>query len=213
MAPDFKSYITIPMVLLIAVTVLVRLPVWDINEGYWWDEAVYLGLGKNIAEGNGYSINIGDEAFRPPLLPFITSLLIKNGEWIIRLIFPVFGILGTLATYFLAKKLYDKKTALVSAFLVSASQFYIFYGQKILTETMSLTLFTMSFYFFHKSFRDRKYLMPTAVFVALSLLIRYTNGLFFVIFLIYFIYEKRFDLFKSKEFLISVVLFFLILSP
>lgn len=213
MKPDFKSYTLLMLILVVAVSFVARVPVWDINQGYWWDEAVYLGLGKNLAEGKGYSINIGDEKFRPPLLPFIISLLINNGEWVIRLIFPVFGILGVVLTYLLAERIYERKTAIIAALLVSSSELYIFYGQKILTETLSLVLFTAGLYFLHRSLKDRKYIAFTAVFAALSVLIRYTNGVFLLIFLIYLIYMKKLDMLKSKEFMASVAIFLLILSP
>jgi 4-amino-4-deoxy-L-arabinose transferase-like glycosyltransferase len=207
----FKTHIW--FLLLIIITASIRLSLWNVNKSYWWDEAVYLGLGKNLAEGEGYKINVGDEKFRPPLLPFIISLFIKNGEWSARLISPIFGIISVFVTYLLAKKIYDKKTALISAFIVSSTSLYIFFGQKILTETLSLTLFTATLYFFHMSFKEKRYLMLTGIFFALSILIRYTNLLLFPIFIIYFLYMKKFDIIRKKEFFFSIILFIIVLSP
>ena len=79
---------------LVASILLILVPgiiFMNFYQGYWWDEAVYLGLAKSIASGDGYQINIGDEAHRPPFFPFFASFFIAFGEGFIRFISILFG--------------------------------------------------------------------------------------------------------------------------
>ena len=67
---------------------------YNVNQGYWWDEAVYLGLAQNLNEGRGYWINVeGQEAFRPPLLPYLTAGLFSMGftEPLVKALPPLFA--------------------------------------------------------------------------------------------------------------------------
>ncbi len=193
-----------------------------LEKGYWWDEAVYLGLAKNMVAGEGYSINGGDESFRPPLFPYLLSAFYPN-ESLMKIVSPIFGIASVAAVFFLAKEIYDKKTALISSMLLASSQIYIYFGQKILTETVFATLFTLLMLFVYLAFEKNKkmFLIPAAAIFALSVMTKYTAVIIFPAIALYLAYkilmkgEKK-NVMKtifSKEFAISIFAFLIVLSP
>jgi len=213
---------------LVASILLILVPgiiFMNFYQGYWWDEVVYLGLAKSIASGGGYQINIGDEAHRPPFFPFFASFFISFGEGSIRFISILFGAVSVLITYLFAKKLYNRKIALLSAMFLATSHFFLFFGQKILTETIFIALSTGALYFFYLGIEEnRKYLPLAGILTGMSFLTRYPGILLIPIFFIYLLLrwvmsrkKKDYNVFLSrllsKEFALAVVIFILILIP
>lgn len=147
------------------------------NQGYWWDEAVYLGLAKNLYEGKGYYINEKQESFRPPLFPFIIFFLWKifgQTEFVVGFISPTFGILSIVATYIFAKKLYGSEIAVWAALMLATTHMFLFYGLKLLTETIFMSLFAMSLYLYYLGIEKDKRLLPFAgIVMGLTFLTRY----------------------------------------
>src|SRR3989338_5198223 len=102
------------------ILVLLSLPIlvfYGINQAYFWDEAVFLNLAKNIHEGN-YYINLQQESYRPPLFPFILSIFYFLAEFL-KLIPIVFTILTIIITYYFIKRMYDGKIALISSSFIA----------------------------------------------------------------------------------------------
>ena len=93
------------LLLLLLVIFSVRLSFFAINEGnYYWDEAVYLHLAKNIHEG-AYSSNLGEQ-YRAPLFPFILSFF---GEEYAHAFLFLTVIASTFAVFLLGKELFNLK--------------------------------------------------------------------------------------------------------
>lgn len=221
--PNRKKTLELLIIIsLAAVAILPRLLLANINSGYWWDEAVYLGLAKNVVTGVGYLINNSEESFRPPLFPYILSALYPNDN-LTRFVSPIFGIISVFALYLFTKELYGKKTALVASFFLATSELYFFYGQKILTETIFATFFVLTIISIFFVFEKKKiiFLIPAGIFFTLSFLTRYTAVILIPAFVIYFVFKflqkedrKYFSrIILSKEFLFAIFISLFLLLP
>jgi len=193
------------------------------NQGYWWDEAVYLGLAKNLYDGKGYYINANQESFRPPFFPFMISLLWKifgQTEFVVRIIPPLFGIISITITYKLAKKLHGKEVAVWAVLMLATTHMFLFYGLKMLTETIFMTFFALSLYLYYLGVeRDRKLLPFAGIVMALTFLIRYMGYVLPVMYAIYpltkFLKSRKDfkQIFFDKYYWIGALLFAIMLAP
>jgi 4-amino-4-deoxy-L-arabinose transferase-like glycosyltransferase len=189
---------------------------------YWWDEAVYLSLARNLATKAYFGMNypypeklfefynytlVIDESFRQPLFPFLLSFLYWFGENIQRILSPLFAALTVFLTYILGKKLKDEYVGLASSLFAASSHYFLFFSSKILTESLSSFLFLLSFLLLMKLQKDRIFILPFGVTVALSLLTRYTNLLILIPF--FFVWLKKKDFKMLFEF--SIVILILLL--
>ncbi len=216
----FLSAIKNPYLVLSVILILVP-SIFLINfyQGYWWDEAVYLGLAKSLSNGY-YQINQNQEMFRPPFLPFMLSFFLFLGN--LRLISVLFAVASVIITYLFAKELYGKKIAIIAALFLSTSHLFIFYSQKVLAEPVFCALFTLALYAFYKGVeKNKKYLPLAGVAAALCFLTRYPGFLLIPIFSAYIvlrIFEKKgrgkiLQRLLSKELALAAVLFIIILIP
>jgi 4-amino-4-deoxy-L-arabinose transferase-like glycosyltransferase len=164
---------------------------YNTNQGYWWDEAVYLGLSRNLYEGKGYWINVpGQETFRPPAFPVLAaSIWSVSGfsEPLVKILPPLFGLGSVVLVYFFAKRLYNRKAGLLAAAALATAHMFLFYGEKFLTETMFTFLSLAMLYIFYAGIEgNRKYLLPVAgVLMALNFLTRYAGALLVLVYIIY----------------------------
>ena len=101
---------------------------------------------------------------------------------------------------------------IATSFLATAP-WIIYYSQRILTETLFMMLFTASIFLIHLSTEKKKYLPLTFALFGLAFLTRYQGILLLAIFLIYILIIKRTSIIKTKEFLLPLIVFFIILVP
>jgi 4-amino-4-deoxy-L-arabinose transferase-like glycosyltransferase len=87
-----------------------------------WDEPDYLWLGKSLLTGRGYTIAGTPELHYTPLLPALSGavyLLTDDPELGTSFWYVLLGALVTLPVYYLARRAYGRRVALLSAFLVA----------------------------------------------------------------------------------------------
>ncbi len=213
-----SSYFYLAMVLILVASPMIYF--FNVNKGYWWDEAVYLGLARNILDGNGYSINGGQESFRPPLFPILIATTWKVfgfSEVVVRMWPIIFSVLTSLATYLFAKKLYNEKIALWSALIVGTIPMFIFFSEKFLTESM-FTFFSVLFLltFYTAIEENKKFLFPVAgVLFSLSFLTRYPAFLLAPVYFLYpIITRKKLDSWLlSYSYWLGIILALVLLVP
>jgi 4-amino-4-deoxy-L-arabinose transferase-like glycosyltransferase len=207
------------IILIILISSITLFYFFNANKGYWWDEAVYLGLAKNLYEGKGYFINFNQETFRPPLFPFIIYLLWKFfgvSELLVRLILPIFAILSVIILYIFVKKMYDKEKAIIAALILATSHMFIFDSLKILPESLFIFLSTLSLYFFYLAIElnKKKYFLFAGITMALSFLDRYPGLILVLFYLLYPLFSrKKTEWFKDRMYWLGIILFFVLLVP
>lgn len=187
---------------IISITFLIKAYFVVINEGLWWDEAVYLQLGKNILKGC-YSLECGKtiETFRPPLFPFVISPF-SFDLTVARLANIIISIFSLISVYFLAKKLFSEDIALLSSLFVATNPLFIFFTGKVLTEGLFIIFISLSILFLFKKFKFN-YLF-SGVLAGLAFLTKWSGILFVSGCMIYFFFllilnkkDKKINIYKN----------------
>jgi 4-amino-4-deoxy-L-arabinose transferase-like glycosyltransferase len=107
--------------------------------------AEYARIAQNLLLGNGY-VGIAEEGtqlFFPPLFPFAiagVSLLTGDAEIAGRIISVTTGALIVLPTYFIATKMYGRRTAALAATLVGCHPFLIYMSTTVFCEMTYMAL-------------------------------------------------------------------------
>jgi 4-amino-4-deoxy-L-arabinose transferase-like glycosyltransferase len=152
-----EKRVVFPLTLMIAL--LIALEIWSVsfNSGAWWDEAVYLGLGRGIMEGR-YSMGESGpiESFRPPLYPFAISAVSWSIEYS-RMISVIFSAISILAVYLFVKENFGKKAALVASLLLATNAVFLFFSSKVLSESLFIFLSSLALLFFSRWKKTGKY--------------------------------------------------------
>lgn len=208
-------YLKYILISLIVLSLLAKFFLIFLNQGLWWDEAVYLGLGKNIPEGF-YSLDPGEsiETFRPPVFPLLISPL-SSSILLSRVFVVCFSILAVVLAYLLSKKLFGKEIALWVSLFLSTNQLFIFFTTKTLTESLFVSFLSLSLIFFLGHKNRNSYLLISGMFSGLAFLTRYLGTILMISYVIYFLYlfSKRMEMKRStKEFILLLAGFFLILA-
>ncbi len=176
------------LVVIVAVSPLGILASLFMNQGLWWDEAVYLGLGRAIMKGQ-YSLHAEYplESFRPPLFPFLLSAF-SDSILASRFLASSLAALSAIAAYFLAKEIFNKKTALWSLLLFATSYLFVFFSTKILSESLFIIFSCISLIYFSRfamKGNSGKHMALCGLFAGLAFMTRYIG---FLLILSYFLF-------------------------
>ncbi|MBU1051197.1 MAG: glycosyltransferase family 39 protein [Nanoarchaeota archaeon] len=174
----------------------------------WWDEAVYGTLAKNIILGkwDGTLLILHETIIRPPLLPFLWSILLRLniGEVGVRFLLELLpSVISVFFVYLIGKELYNKKVGLISSFFFSVLWIHLFYTARLLTSVPAMAFLFPSIYYFIKSQKtefNAKYFGISIFLLSLSTLTRYPNGVFFLAYLLFLLITWKIDLSKNKKF-------------
>jgi len=215
--------------LLFFVSFLLRFSLTYYTPVKYWDETIYANLGRNLFLYNEYSFFHGFAdfssnwplaGFRAPLLPFLISIvsLFSLNPFILNFIIPIIASLGVVGFYLLVKEMFDKKVAIYSALLYSVFPLNVFWGSKLLTDTLLITIVIFAVYFFYLGFfkNSESYLnyILFGIFSALAFLSRYSMIWFFVLFFcVLFVKFKDLSFLKNKDLWVSVFCFLIIVVP
>ncbi|MCR4334867.1 MAG: glycosyltransferase family 39 protein [Patescibacteria group bacterium] len=199
-----------------------------------WDETVYLNLGHELsANPLVYSLlnsawndfipstdvvygwpNIG---FRAPLLPYIISIFYAlKLSFLIKLIVPFFSTLSVFLIYILGKRLFSKEVGLYSAILFALIPIHVLYSGKVLTDAFVVFFILLTFISFWRGYEEENKIHKIlfGLFLALSLLARYTTLWITPVFLLYFLIRDRsLKFLKDKYLWYAIGVFFLTLTP
>lgn len=184
------------------------------GQNLWWDEAEYMNMARAWAFNINYNYWI---PVRPVLFPLISSVLLQihNTEFLPRMFILFLSMASIVGMYYLGKEFYNRKTGLIASFLVSVFYLAIFHTYRLLVDLPSLAFFIFSALFFVKYFKTRKsrFFYIASIIVAFGTLIRITTTVLLFVILVYIITTEKFRFIKRKEYWISAVIFWLILTP
>lgn len=170
------------LVTLCIVFFILKLPF--INHTPAWDESVYLGMGKYIYSGGQSGLW---EMIRPLGLPLVTGAFWSIGldQIMTSRIFSLLVSAGMiLMTFLIAKELFDRKYALLGAFIVASTPIFFYYSEYILTDHISTLLLMISIFFM---IRERFAL--GAIFGGMAFWFKFTHILYFAAVMIYITYR------------------------
>src|SRR3989344_1944584 len=119
-------------------------------------------IGKNIVSGNGYVGIEGDvDLVYSPLYPLLVGLLsfiVRNLELAGRLISVLFGGLLVIPIYLIAKKVYNKKVALIAGLLTALYPVLVYLSDIVYAESLYFFVFFFGIYFALESLDNKKWL-------------------------------------------------------
>ena len=152
----------------------------------WWDSAVYIGMGK-------YVFSLGRQGLWEPIRPILWPILL-GFLWKLKLDPVFFGRLLNIImsaaivylSYYITKRLYDEKTALIASILVSFSSILFFYNYRLYTEIPALLFVLLAFFFY---LNDKYFL--TGLFLSLSFLTKFPAGIFILPFTIIIFWQRK----------------------
>jgi hypothetical protein len=171
-----------------------------------WDEAIYLASGKYI-----YSLGQAGfyEIIRPLFLSAIIGIFWKIGWNYIfwsEVIEILFGLGTVLMTYLIGLKLFNKKVAIFSAFILAITPLFFLQSSYILTEIPSTFFALLSFYLILKN-----NFYWAGLFAGFSFLMKFPQAIFTLAVGAYFIHKLIVDK-KYKQTIFNVLKFVLVFS-
>ncbi len=183
------------------------------GQAHWWDSLAYGSMAKEFIfhrwSENGFLLH--EFIIRPPLLPFLWSILMRLNlseffSMFLLQIIPSF--LSVVFIYLIGKQLFNKKIALISSFFMAVLWINLFYSVRMLTGVPSLTLILMSIYFFLKFDKkmEIKNFALSIFFLSLAVLMRYPSGLVGFVYVLFLFSTKKFSFLKNKSFWIGGIL-------
>src|SRR5580700_2054870 len=113
----FKPYIAVGIVLWFALSIS---PTWRPTP----DSALYLMLGRSLAEGHGYALDNQPHAYLPPGYPLLLAALDCVGlgsMWCLNLAMGVIGLLTVWMSYRLVSEIASREVALLVAGLLGCN--------------------------------------------------------------------------------------------
>jgi len=139
------------------------------NYGSFWDDEMFSVFYSQQTWAD--SLNFWLLETNPPLHLLLLKIwfyLLPLNELSARLPSLLFGIGAIITTYYLAKKLFDKNTALLSALILSLESLHIFYSATARVYSLLCFLSTLSFILFYKIFFENKKNKTTIFIFALT---------------------------------------------
>ncbi len=183
----------------------------------WWDECVYMGLAKSLVEKHVFEINLfHQEAFRPPLYPFLLAILYFIFGFSIKLAY-LFNLLLTVASAFviyeIARRCWNDVAAVLSSFLFFSFSELVFWSTKALVEPLEI-FFVSLFLFLWMCARDERKMLLSVPLVTVAFLSKYTLASLFILFVIAILIKGKIrDWLISRRFWFGVMIASFILLP
>lgn len=154
-------------------------------------------------------------SYQPPVYTYITPISIYffgNTIFAARLPSALFGVFTVIVTYLLVKLLsrdkYKENLALISSFVVAISPWAIHFSRRVVEGNLGLFFFLFSLYFFIRSLKEIKFIIPASIILGISTHAYYSERLIAVIFLPFFLFYFKNYYIKYKKLVIYGLLSF-----
>ena len=154
-----KKLITEVLILITIVILAFLLRSYKLgDEDFWVDEIGHIQAASSesfVSVINQVRIHNGAAPLDYLILHNYLSLFGSPPDAFYRLPYVVYGGFSVLLTYILARKIYGPGVGILSAFLLSISQFHIRYSQEVRFYSLSVLLSLISFILLHNAIRKR----------------------------------------------------------
>lgn len=157
---------------------------------------------------------------KPPFLFWISALSIKLFgvySWSYKLPSILFSILGIYSTYSLASLLYNQRTGIIAALMLSSCQAIILMNQDVRTDNILCSTIIFSLWQLYAYIRNNRkhHLILGFIGIGIAMLTKGPIGLMMPVFALssYFIYSKQWKLFFKWEWILGLAIVALMLIP
>ena len=204
------------IILILAVAAILRLIVS--GQSLWLDEAINVNNAANLGfKTLIFDYSLGD--FHPPFYHIILRawiLMFGSSEIVVRMPSVIFGVATVFVTYLIGKKLFEEKTALIAATLLSTGPLHIYYSQEARMYMLAGLLASLSVFFFVSIIAKDTVWSWLGFVIATSLMLYsdYLPYLLIVVFIIYlFIRRKQIPKATFRAFLPAFILILILWTP
>src|SRR3990167_8659259 len=202
--------------LILTAGLILRL--FKLDQSLWLDEAINVTFVKNLnLPFLVFEYSIGD--FPPPLYHILMRgwfLLFGTSEIAVRLPSVILGMATVYVVYLVARKLFDNKTALISATLVATSPLHVYYSQEARMYMLAAFFASLSVYFF-VSIIKKETLIYWFGFVVATALMLYSDYLPYLLLPVYvvflLIFKNKIQKSTARAFLPAFILIFVLILP
>ncbi len=180
--------------------------------GLIWDTADFLILALDFTgKGIGYV-----DLIRPPVLPFLTSIIFRLGYVSENVIFALDGILfifGVIGLYLLLNLRFNPLRSFIACILYSTFPIMLFYVSIGLSDIPSVSFSIWAIYFTILAVKkNNKFFYLAFPFAIISFLTRYPMAL--IIYpLFFYIFINRNNLENKKDLILGILLSFVLIIP
>lgn len=175
------------------------------------DEFDYVDFAKNLVD-NGELIKTNHSLGYPFFISFFYYIS-DNIILITRIIQAIIVALFPIQIYLISQIYFNKRISLIAAFITALLPAFKIYIPFLLSELLYIFVLLFSYYFFIKSFKDKKMfnLLLSLLFLILAISIRIESIIFLLLLIILLL--KRFDLINNKRKLVIFIIIIVILIP
>lgn len=185
-----------------------------------WDEAIYSEVAREGFLSNDWISFHHNGALwfeKPPIVIWLTMISFKIfgvNEFATWFFPAVFGVLGILATYFIAKKLFNPQIGLLSSLILLSIPHYVLMSRNNMMDIFLVSNSVVSFLFLIKSGENKKYIIFSAVFLGLAFMSKNVVALLNLPVFFYYLYlNNHLNILRDRYFYLSILLFFVIILP
>ncbi len=175
---DFRriNYYKLGVCAAIVVFIVIQFRIILNNNPAWWDESVYISMGKYIFSGGSSGLW---EEIRPPLVPLIAGILWKigiNPLFFGRALVILFASGTVWLTYLIGKRVFGEKEGAIAAIMLAYTNVFFYFSVLFLSDIISLFFALCAIHIFI-SRKSPKSLFLTGAFTALSFLTRFPQAI------------------------------------
>src|SRR3989344_8667485 len=159
------------IILILLVGLILRLI--NLNQSLWLDEAINAVFVRSL-DLKSLIFNYSLSDFHPPLYHILMKgwvVLFGSSEIALRMPSVILGVASIYVIYKIAKKLFDEKTALISATLLATAPLHIYYSQEARMYMLASFFTIVSVYFFISVFVEDKLRNWAGFIISTSLLL------------------------------------------
>ncbi len=170
------NYYKLGICAVIAVFLAIQFRIVSNNSPAWWDEAVYLSMGKYMFSGGASGMW---EEIRPPLVPLIAGTLWKLGLNPLlggRILAVLFAGGSVYLTYLIGRRAFGEKEGAIAAVMLAFTNTFFYFSTLFLSDIFSLCFALLAIYVF-VSQKSGKSLFLSGAFAALSFLARFPQAI------------------------------------
>lgn len=144
-----KNY---PLISIIAIGIIIRF-LFLLKYGDFWDDEMFSFIYSQKAWPEGLIYWLWET--NPPLHMLVLKLwflIFPANEFWARIPSLIFGTSTIISVYYLAKLIWNKNVALISAFFISLHSYHIFWSATARVYSLLMLLSSLSVYFYYKIF-------------------------------------------------------------
>ncbi len=184
------------------------------SQPIWWDEADYLNMAKSWAGMYEWKTS----AIRPILFPLIFRFLLffNLGETSMRILILLSSVFSVFFLYKIGELFFNKRTGLISAFLLAIFWSFTFYTNRLLVDVPVAFLWIITIYFFFAAYfkaKETKHFILPGILLGLAFLMKFSSVVLVPLIFFYLVFTEKTKLFKNIKIYVFYLTSLIVILP